>query len=209
MRLPLRRRGDPRRLGRRGAEYLAVDAVWSNAPVCKAGGEVAHESRRSAQIVVGISRQSALLQCMRTEASARVEIHAGPILGSGRAVVDIAAAVRQGFEERAGLVGERMLTSVAGAVQPPDFSWRCRSRQRMEHCQYGRGANTGAQKNDGSIARPKREAATCRAGLHAIADLQFFVDVSAGCAVRLALDADAIALSARFVRQRVAAHQDG
>src|SRR5215469_12308702 len=125
----------------------------------------------------------------------------------GRAVGNIAAAAGQGFEEGASFVGKGMLAPIAGAIQPPDLPRRGRSRQRMEHCQQGSSPDAGTQKNNGSVARPKREAAPCRAGLYHIANLQLIVDVSAGGAVQLPLDADPIALGARLSRERIAAHQ--
>ena len=50
------------------------------------------------------------------------------------------------------LFGKRMLTAVAGAVNPPDLSRRFRRSQRMEHGEHGGCADAGTQRDDGSVA---------------------------------------------------------
>ena len=95
-------------------------SVWmrlrSDAPGCEAGGQIAHEGGRSADIEIGIARHAQLLEHPHVQASASVEIYTWPILGIGRAVANVAVAVGQSFEEGARLLGKRMLAAVAGAV---------------------------------------------------------------------------------------------
>src|SRR5262249_42035060 len=93
------RRTNARGDGRTGTENLGVDVAFSNAPACEAKGQIAHEGRRSADIEVGVARPPQLLERTDVQASASIEILAWPILGTGRAVADVAAAMRQGFKK--------------------------------------------------------------------------------------------------------------
>src|ERR1051326_5835420 len=207
MRRPARRSSDARGIGRTCAEDFGVDADWGGAPGCKAGGQIAHEGGWSTDVEVAIPRHAELPQHAHVQASGSVEIHPWPIPGIGRAVANVAAPVDQSFEEGARLLGKRMLATVAGAVDPPDLPRRHLRRQRVEHREHGGSPYARAQQNDGCLAGLKREAAPCRARVHHVADLQLLVDVGAGRAVVLPLDAQAISLGAGFARQRVAAHQ--
>src|SRR5271155_1515122 len=98
-----------------------------------------------------------------------------------------------------------MLAAVAGAVNPPDLSPRLLGGQCVKHREDRGGADAGADKDHGALALPQRKAAARGAHIENIACLNPRIDVAPGGAMRLALDADAIALLARRARQRIAA----
>jgi hypothetical protein len=51
--------------------------------------------------------------------SGSVEIDSGPVVGTRRAVTDVAVAVGQRFETGAHFLGKRMLAAIVGPVNPP------------------------------------------------------------------------------------------
>ena len=116
MRRPTRRSSNAWGNGRTGAENLGVDAIWRDAQRCKAGSQIAHEGRRSADIEIAIARQIKLLKHSHIQASGSVEIDIGPILGIGRAVANVAVAVGKRFEQSTRLLGKRMFAAVTGSV---------------------------------------------------------------------------------------------
>ncbi len=74
MRRPARRSSDARRNGRTGAEHLGVNAISRNAQGCKAGSQIAHEGRRSANVEITIARQIKLLERTRIQMTRIVEV---------------------------------------------------------------------------------------------------------------------------------------
>ena len=98
-----------------------------------------------------------------------------------------------------------MLAAVAGTVNPPDLSPSLLGAECVQHSEDRGGADAGADKDHGTLALPQRKAAARGAHVENIACLNPRIDVSPGGAMRLALDADAIAMLARCVRQRIAA----
>ena len=75
----------------------------------------------------------------------------------------------------------------------------------MEHGEYRGCAHTGTQQDNRSVAWPQRGAAAWRACVQNVANPSLGLDVGSGCAVGLPLDAHAIAIVARFARQRITA----
>src|SRR3954465_9946230 len=116
MRGPARRCSDAWRNGRTGAEHLGVNAIPRNAQGCKAGREIAHESRRSADVEITIAWQIKPLEHSHIEMTRIVEINIGPILGIGRTVANVAVAVAKRCEQATRLVGKGMFTAAAGSV---------------------------------------------------------------------------------------------
>ena len=90
-------------------------------------------------------------------------------------------------------------------MYPPDFPWRRLGCQRVEHCEHGGRPDTRAQQNDGGIARAEREAASGRARVKHITNLQLVADVSASRATGFPFDAHAISVGTGFARQRITA----
>jgi len=99
---------DPRRKSR-------CECTCGDAPGCEAGGQIAHEGGRSTDVEIAIARHAQLLEHSHVQASGSVEIHAWPILGIGRALANVAVAMRQSFEDGARLSGKSMLAAVVGA----------------------------------------------------------------------------------------------
>src|SRR5262245_61501423 len=98
-----------------------------------------------------------------------------------------------------------MLAAVAGTVNPPNLPPSLLGGQCVQHSEDWGGADAGADKDDGTLALPQRKVAARSAHVENIACLNPRIDVSPGGAVRLALEADAIAILARRARQRIAA----
>src|SRR3954468_23908357 len=116
MRGPARRSSNAWRNGRTGAEHLGVNAIPRNAHACKAGSEIAHEGRRSADVEITIAWQIKPLEHSHIEMTRIVEINIGPILGIGRAVANVAVAVGKRCEQAARFLGKRMFAAAAGSV---------------------------------------------------------------------------------------------
>ena len=100
-----------------------------------------------------------------------------------------------------------MLAAVAGTVNPPNLSPSLLGGQCVQHSEDWGGADAGADKDHGTLALPQRKAAARRAHVENIAGLNLRIDVSSSGAMRLALDADAIAILAWRARQRIAAQE--
>ena len=124
MRWPTRRSSDAWGNGRTGAECLAVDAIRRDTPRCKAGSQIAHESRRSANVEVAIERQITFPEHSHIQAPRRVKIDVGPILGVGRAVANVAVVMSKRCKQSTRFLSKGMFAAVPGSVQPPDFSCR-------------------------------------------------------------------------------------
>ena len=58
-----------------------MDVVWRDAQRCKAGSQIAHEGRRSANVEITIDRQVKLVKQSRVQAPGSIEINIEPILG--------------------------------------------------------------------------------------------------------------------------------
>ena len=62
------------------------------------------------------------LDRLHIQVSGSIEVDSQAVFRTWRTVADVAMASRQSLEERTGLIGERMLAAVTGAVNPPDLS---------------------------------------------------------------------------------------
>ena len=124
----------------------------------------------------------------------RVEILSHRVAATRPAVTDIAAAVREREHEAADLGGKRMMLPDRGRVQPPDLSCRAGRRQRVQHGQHRRRADSRAEQHDRPFAGLQDEASARRADVERIAHTDMLVQVGSGRAVRLDLHADPIAL---------------
>src|SRR6516165_6064759 len=100
-----------------------------------------------------------------------------------------------------------MLAAVPGTVYPRDLSPSLLGRQCVEHSEDRGGADAGADQDHGTLALPQRKTAARGAHIEHVACLNPRIDVSPGRTLRLALDADAIAILARRARQRIAAQE--
>src|SRR5215471_17951686 len=100
-----------------------------------------------------------------------------------------------------------MLAAVAGTVNPPNLFPSLLDGQCVQHSEDWGGADAGADKDHGTLALPQRKATARGAHVENIACLNPCIDVSPGGTMRLALDADAIAILARRARQRIAAQK--
>ena len=116
MRQRTRRGSNARGFGRTGAERLGVDAISRDAQRGKAGSQVAHEGRRSANVEITIAWQIKLPKHARIQPPSSVEINIGPIFGIGRAVANVAVMVGERFEKPTRLPGKRMFAAVTGSV---------------------------------------------------------------------------------------------
>src|SRR5580700_8282888 len=115
MRRPARRSSNSGGDGRTGSEHLGVDAISRDARRGQAGSQVAHESRRSADVEITIVRQVKFLKHSRIEAPGSIEIDIGPILGMRRAVANVAVMSGKRFEQPMCLLGKRMFAAVTGS----------------------------------------------------------------------------------------------
>jgi hypothetical protein len=93
-----------------------VDVIPSDTQVCQAGSQIAHEGRGSTNIEIAIARYGELLKRSHIQPPRRIEINIGPILGIGRAVANVTAAVGERFEQSTRLLGKRMFVPVTGSV---------------------------------------------------------------------------------------------
>src|SRR6516225_6263222 len=200
-----RDRGDARRHRRARPEILGVQRVTSDTPACKAVDETAHKRSRTADVEVRIRPDAYFLKHLHADAPHPDKIDSRPIGWLGRTVTNVAVASGQGLEELAHLRRKRMLAAVAGAVNPPNLSPSLLGGECVQHSENRGGADAGADKNHGTLALPQRKAAARGAHVENIAGLNPRIDVSPGRTLRLALDADAIAILARRARQRIAA----
>ena len=116
MRRPAPRSSNPWGNGQTGAERLGVDAIRHDAQGFKPGSQVTHEGGGSADIEIAIARQVKLLKRSHIQPPRRIEINIGPILGIGRAVANVTAAVGKRFEQSTRLLGKRMFAPVTGSV---------------------------------------------------------------------------------------------
>jgi hypothetical protein len=116
MRRPTRSSRNAWRVRWTGAERLGVDAIPRDAQRCKAGSQIVHEGRRSANVEITIVRQIKLLKHFHVHPPASVEIDIGPILGIGRAIANVAVMVGKRLEQFACLPGKRVFAAVTGSV---------------------------------------------------------------------------------------------
>src|ERR1700738_4125948 len=125
MRRRTRRSSNAWRNGRTRAKHLGVDAIWRDTQRCKAGTQIAHEGRRSADVEITIAWQVKLLKYSRIQAPWSVEINIGPILRIGRTVANVSVVIDKRLEQPTRFLGKRMFAAATGAVKPPDFPRRC------------------------------------------------------------------------------------
>src|SRR6516162_3288322 len=205
MRRPLRGRGHAWGLRRARSEILGVEAGRGHAPAREIGDETVHKLSRTANVKLRVAWDAQFVEQVHAHAPDPVEIDRGPIGRLWRTVTNVAAGSGQGLEELAHLRRKWMLAAVAGTVNPPNLSPSLLGGQCVQHSEDWGRADAGADKDHGTLALPQRKAAARGAHVENIACLNPRIDVSPGGAVRLALDADAIAILARRARQRIAA----
>src|SRR5215813_2714904 len=205
MRRPPGDRGDARRHRLTRPEILGVRGVTSDPTGCKAVDETVHKRGWPADVKVRIGRDTEFLEHLHAHAPHSVEIDSRPIGWLWHTVTDVAVASGQGLEELAHLRRKWMLVAVAGAVKPPSLSTSLLGGQCVQHGEDWGGADAGADKDYATLTVPQRKAAARGAHVDNIAWLNPRIDVSPSGAMRLALDADAIAILARRARQRIAA----
>src|SRR5215472_8314844 len=207
MRGPPRDCGDARRHRLARAEILGVRGVTGKYTAGKAVDETAHKRGWTADVEVRIGRDADFLERAHLHAPHVIEIDSRPVGWLWRTVTNVAAACGQALEELAHLRRKWMLAAVARAVDPPNLSPGLLGGECVQHGEDWGGADAGADKDHGTLALSQREAAARGAHVENIASLNPRIDVSPGRAMRLALDADAIAILARRARQRIAAQE--
>ena len=69
-----------------------MDTARSDAPGCKAGGQVTHEGGWPTDEEIGVARYFEFPQHPNVQTSRSVEIYTWPILGAGRAVAYVTVA---------------------------------------------------------------------------------------------------------------------
>ncbi len=84
---------------------------------------------------------------------------------------------------------KRVLRSVARSVDPPNLATRRGRSQRVQHREYRRCADAGAEQNHRRIAGPQRETSPRRAHLKDIAGAYVVVKIRADNPVRFSFDA--------------------
>src|SRR5580704_6316189 len=109
----------------------------------------------------------------------------------------MASAVYERLQESTRLFRKRVLGTVTRSVDPPDLTTRRNRRQRMQHGEYGRRPDAGAEQNDRRIAGPQRETTPRRAHLQNIARVYVIVEIRADNPVRLSFDAYPISPGSR------------
>jgi hypothetical protein len=125
--------------------------------------------------------------------------------GSGRAVEHLHAGVWQRGQQGACLGREGMLTRSACPVQPPDDPLAVARGELVQHGQDRRDADAGGDEQDRSVALVQDEVAPGRGDVQDLSRPQLAVQVAAGDAMGLLLDADPVGAACRRRGQRVAA----
>ena len=161
------------------AEALGVDPGSGDAPRGEAGGDLAHEARRAAQVEVAVAADSQRLEASCVEMAGLVEVPPGNVSGFGPAVGDVTPAARQRSDETARVGREGMALAAAGAVQPPDLPLRARRGKRVQHRQHRRRADARADEGYRPFALRQDETAPRRAHLEHVARAHPPVQVSA------------------------------
>ena len=110
------------------------------------------------------------------------------------------AGVRQGREQVVGLGGEGMFARSACPVQPPHVPVAAGLRELVQHGQDRRDADAGGDQQDRAGAVVQHEVTAGRGHLQDRSGFQVVVQVAAGDAVRLLLDADPVGPGARCRR---------
>jgi hypothetical protein len=190
-----------------GAEDLGADAGRLDAARGQGGGDIRHERGRPAQVGIGIAGQVQGGQDRRRQASGRVIVGALEVIRARAAVADVPVRAGQRGQQGAGFGGERLIGAAAGAVQPPDVPAGPGRGQRVQHGQHRCRADTRADQQDRRLARAQGEGAARRGYLQLVTRPHPGVQVLAGGAVFLPLDADPVVAGARGSRQGVAAQQ--
>src|SRR5439155_6815330 len=122
MRCPRGRCGDSGCRTGCGSERLGVDLRGVEAEHGEGGADLLHELCWTAEVCVGVARWLEVGEQGGGETAGAVEVVTLQVSGSGAAVADVGADVRERREERAGLGGEGVVAAAACAVQPPDLS---------------------------------------------------------------------------------------
>src|SRR5437764_12256972 len=90
-------------------------------------------------------------------------------------------------------------------MQPPDLAVGMPLRQCVQHGEYGRRTDPRADEQDRRIDRVEDEGAAWRRDVEAVTDGEPTVQISAGDAVTLALDGDAVVLDVGRAREGLVA----
>ena len=115
--------------------------------------------------------------------------------------------VRQRGEEGTGLGGERVLATVACAVQPPDLPVGALLRQCLKHGENGGGTDPGADQQHGRVRLIEDERAAWCGNVELVADGETGVQIAADGATAFALDGDPVVARPGWSGERVVAQQ--
>jgi len=98
-----------------------MDARFGDAPRHERGRQISEESSGSAQVEVCLLRHAQLLQGSDVKMAERVAVQSYPIIRPWPAVRHIGAAVGQLRKKISRLAGERVLSAIACAMEPPEL----------------------------------------------------------------------------------------
>ncbi len=186
-------------------EDLDVNLRRRNSESAESLLHLRQEAGRTAQVDFGLSRKPDAGEDGRRQATGLIEVSPELVSGAGQAVRDITAGARERADQAARLGGEGMVVAIARSVQPQDGTGRPRRRQRVQHRQNRRRADTGAEQNDRRIPGLQDEASARRAHAERVAHADVLSQIGARGAVRLELHADAILLRRWCAGEGVAA----
>ena len=143
----------------------------------------------------------------RGQTTCTVEVAAFEIIRARAAVVDVGPYVRKRGEEGAGFGCERVLATVACAVQAPDLPVGGLLRQRLQHGENGGGTDPGADQQYGCLRLIEDERAAWCGNVEMVADGETSVQIAADCAIAFALDGDPVVARPGWPGKRVVAQQ--
>src|SRR5438876_6314901 len=166
---------------------------------------VCHEPSRPAEVDIRISWDADLIENRSRQVTASVEVLTHPVIQSRLAVTNMAAAVRERTHEAADFIGERMMSAIASRVHPQDLSCRASRRQRVQHRQNWRRADSRAEQHQRPVSGLQNEASPRRADVESIAHPDMLSQVGSSHRIRLDLHADSVAFRRKRARERVAA----
>jgi hypothetical protein len=167
---------------------------------------VGHERGRTADVGARAGRNGQPGQRLSGEAPAG-GLDAITFGGCGCAVEDVFMCVRQRGQQGVHVGREGMLARSACPVQPPDVPLAVPCRELMQHGQHWCDTDTGGDEQERAGAVVEDEVATGRGHVQDRSGLQAAVQVAAGGAVGLLLDADPVGAGVSCRGQRVAAYR--
>jgi DNA-binding CsgD family transcriptional regulator len=200
-------RGDPGGHGGQRPEQFGVDRRRAQADRGQGVAHVGHERRRPADVGVRVGRDVQRGQGLLGEMPGG-GVGAAALGGGGRAVEHVLAGVRQRGQQGVRLGREGMLPRSARPVQPPDGPLAAVRGEPVQHGQDRRDADAGGDEQHRAGALVEDEVAAGRGDVEVGSRFQVVVQVAAGHAVRLLLDADPVRAAGRRRGQRVAADRD-